>query len=378
MALWTFARTPLVIYNFALNATQNMAAINIISIGANIIRLTLAIIFVYLGLGITGLIASNIISEIFLYLTERLYFRNRFKEYNLSWFIYKPDLSNKMFRFGLQYWGVNVSVIFLLGSDSIIVGSIYGAAVASVFYTTKMPASLLTTFLFKIVDNASPAFNELMGKRLIDEVKSAYLKLLKYMFLVVIPCAIGIIYFSNDLISEWVGEGQYAGFTMSVSLALFLVLQIINHTNSLVMLAVGDLKIWAILSIISGCLNLPISYFFGKYFGMEWVVMGMCISMVPLFIFMFYKSLYELKLSLQSVLSQSIIPAFKSCLPLILLSLLSYSWYQFAALENGILFLLFFMFIFSFIWFSGMWIFGLNKNEKERLLSLIKFYKMYS
>jgi hypothetical protein len=144
------------------------------------------------------------------------------------------------------------------------------------------------------------------------------------------------------------------------------------------MLAVGDLKIWAILSIISGCLNLPISYFFGKYFGMEWVVMGMCISMVPLFIFMFYKSLYELKLSLQSVLSQSIIPAFKSCLPLILLSLLSYSWYQFAALENGILFLLFFMFIFSFIWFSGMWIFGLNKNEKERLLSLIKFYKMYS
>tara|TARA_X000000950_G_scaffold255904_1_gene320953 strand:+ start:1825 stop:3354 length:1530 start_codon:yes stop_codon:yes gene_type:complete len=376
MAIWTIARTPLVIYNFSLNATQNMAAINIISIGANIIRLIFAIIFVYLGFGITGLIASNVISEIFLYVTERFYFRNSFKEYNLSWFAYKIDLSNKMVRFGLQYWGVNISVIFLLGSDSIIVGSIYGAAIASVFYTTKMPASLLTTFLFKIVDNASPAFNELMGKSLITELKSAYLRLLKYMMMVVIPSAIGIIFFSNDLISEWVGEGQYAGLLMSISLALFLILQVTNHTNSLVLLAVGDLKLWAILSVISGCINLPISYVFGKYFGMEWVVIGMCISMTPIFIFMFYKSLYELKIDIKSVLKQSLIPAVIACLPLIIFSSLSYKWYQVAGQEGSLMFLFVSMAIFSLIWFFGVWFFGLKNYEKERFLILFKIYKI--
>ena len=239
-----------------------------------------------------------------------------------------------------------------------------------------MPASLLTTFLFKIVDNASPAFNELMGKSLITELKSAYLRLLKYMMMVVIPSAIGIIFFSNDLISEWVGEGQYAGLLMSISLALFLILQVTNHTNSLVLLAVGDLKLWAILSVISGCINLPISYVFGKYFGMEWVVIGMCISMTPIFIFMFYKSLYELKIDIKSVLKQSLIPAVIACLPLIIFSSLSYKWYQVAGQEGSLMFLFVSMAIFSLIWFFGVWFFGLKNYEKERFLILFKIYKI--
>ena len=63
LAVWVAIRTPFSLYNDALSATQNLAAVNIIiAIGA-VLRLLLSLGLVILGASLIGLMLANIIAE---------------------------------------------------------------------------------------------------------------------------------------------------------------------------------------------------------------------------------------------------------------------------------------------------------------------------
>lgn len=363
LAIWTVARTPLALYNHGLMATQNMAASNIIAIIGNMIRLLLSLLLVYTGFGLVGLIAANILTEALTFAMQMKYFKKKYPDYSFGWKVTDNALFKEIFHFGVKYWGVNLAVVLFLGSDSIIVGNLYGASAASVFYTTKIPAFLLFQFIFRLSDNAAPATNELFAQGNFDALRSAYLKIMRYSLLLAVPLAIGIVGFNEGVITAWVGSTQYAGNVISLAIAAFVLSQVINHINSMITLAAGNMKWWSAVSIGTSLMSVILSYWLGKMFGMQWVMVAIAFMDIPNAIFLFNRSLAGLKLSLKRVWTESLIPALWVGVPLCGLVVYIKSIESIISIWT----LASYMLIYTVLWFIFLLLVGINKSEKEIL-----------
>lgn len=367
LAIWTVFKTPIALYNNGLIASQNMATANIIGIIGNMLRLLLSILFVYLGYGLTGLITANICAEGLTFAIQRYYFRRKYPDFIFQWKIKNKKLLKEVFHFGLKYWGVNLAVVLFLGSDSIIVGYLYGATVASVFYTTKIPTFLLFQFIFKISDNAAPAINEIFSQGNQQGLKNAYLKILRYSLLLAIPLAVGVIGFNESVITAWVGADQYSGNIMTYALACFIITQVVNHVNAIIVVASGEMKWWSTFSIFISIFSLFLSYMLGKYYGAQWVMVAIALMDIPNTIFLFRRSLLSIATPFNDVWLKVFIPSLKVCFPLTILIF----YFKVMHSTENIYETVYFMFIYPMLWLLCIYAFGINLLEKNVLLKKI-------
>lgn len=364
LSIWAILRSPLLLYGYGLNSTQNMASVNIIGVASSLSRFILSICLVYFGAELIGLVIANILSECIGLILQKYCFKNFFKTLNLRW--QKPDIAHfkKLLHFGLTYWGVNFATILSTGSDSIIVGHFYGAAAAAVIYTTKIPAFLIIQVIYKIVDNSTPAANELIAQDNYESLKIAYLKILRYSILLALPAGIGILVFNKQFITLWVGINQYAGNIVTISLAFFVLTQVVNHINAMVLVATGNMKHWMSLSISSGVVTILIMYFLGSNLGMEWVIVGIVIMDIPALIFLLRRSLCCLKISVADLTHQTLAPVLLQSLPLIIFS---YYLISFGLIIDTSSFIIQAS-IFILIWFISLFLFGLTKFERKSII----------
>jgi O-antigen/teichoic acid export membrane protein len=368
LSAWSVLRSPLILYGYSLHSTQNMATHNIIGLASSLSRLFLSLYLVYLGAGLIGLVLANIVSECIGLTLQKYYFNRLFKSFNLKW--KKPNITlfKKLLYFGLTYWGVNFSTILSIGSDSIIVGHLYGAAAASIIYTTKIPSFLIIQIIYKIVDNSTPAVNELISIGKYEALKIAYLKILRYSLLLALPASIGILVFNKQFIALWVGIDQYAGNIITTALAFFILTQVINHINAMVLVASGNMKHWMALSIFNGIVTIILSYFLGRNFGMQWVIVGIVIMDIPTFIFLSYRSLCCLKISYTDIFRKSLFPVILQSFPLIIFAyfLMSYN------INMDTSEFISHTFIFIIIWLVSLLLFGIDTFERKIIVS--KFF----
>jgi O-antigen/teichoic acid export membrane protein len=363
LSAWMVLRTPLVLYNHGLIATQNMSIANLMGIVGNVIRLTLSLLLVYTGHGLIGLIAANIASEIISLSMQMAHFKKKYPHHIFGWRVSDNKLFREIFSFGGKYWGVNLAGVLFLGSDAIVVGNIYGASAASVFYTTKIPAFLLIQLIFRLSDSAAPATNELFAQHKSDAVIRAYLKILRYSLLLALPLAIGVIGFNGPIITAWVGSAQYAGEIMTVAIAAFVFTQVVNHINAMITLAAGDLRRWSVFSIFIGVMTLILAYWMGKLIGLEWVMVAIAVMDIPNAIFLFKRVVTTLKLSVAQVWSEVFLPVIWVCLPLIGLVI----FIKLMGAITSVLGIIFYMAVFLSLWISSLLAWGLINSEKQYL-----------
>jgi O-antigen/teichoic acid export membrane protein len=361
LSAWTVLRTPLVLYGHGLLASQNMATANIIGLIGNVSRLVLSVYLVFKGYGLIGLVSANIISEFVGLLLQKLYFYKLFPKIDLHWC--RPDmpLLKELFDFGLTYWGVNIAIVLTVGSDSIVTGHLYGAAAAAIFYTTKIPSFLIIQVIYKISDNAGPAANELLAQGKYEALKSAYLKILRYSLLLAVPLAIGIIGFNKGLITAWVGSNQYAGSVMSAALAGFALTQVVSHINAMITLAVGNLRNWMTIAVVSGLMTIILAYTLGNLFGLQWVMVAIAVMDIPVFLYLTYRSFTGLGLTYGQAWSDAVLPAILAALPLI-------GWVGFVKtteLAANLTNLIACIAVFVLLWLLGLYALGISKLEQR-------------
>lgn len=360
LSAWTILRTPLVLYGSGLVASQNMATANIIGLIGSVSRLVLSLYLVFSGYGLIGLVGANIISEFIGLLLQKIYFNKLYPQLNMLW--HRPDMPmlRELFSFGLTYWGVNIAIVLTVGSDSIVIGHLYGAAVVSIFYTTKSPSFLIMQVIYKISDNAGPAANDLFAQGNIEALKSAYLKILRYSLLLAFPLAIGIVGFNKGVITAWVGVNQYAGGVMSLALAGFVLTQVISHINAMITLATGNMRNWVVISVGTGFMTIALAYALGKYFGMEWVMVAIAVMDIPALIFLTRRSFAGLNLTYSRAWREAIQPVILTCLPLLFLV-----WFVLATGKGAILVsLIACIAVFVLLWLLGLYALGINKVER--------------
>lgn len=368
LSLWIILRTPVALYGVGLSATQNMSTTGIISIICGGVRFFISLTLILLGMSLIGLVLAYIISEALTFIFNRFYFNKYFHNYKSNWRIENKTLFREMLTFGFQYWGVNLAVVLFYGSDSIIVGHLFGAAAASIYYVTKTPSFFSFQFIFKLSDNVGPATNELYAKSEFGGVINAYIKLLKYSLLIALPLALGIICFNKNIISIWAGEKQYAGDLMTICLALFVIIEVLNHINAMIVVVSGKMRWWTTISIIQSLIGVILSIIFGKLIGIEGIMLGFLLSSFPMFIYLFIRVLMTIKIEKSYLWEKVFIPSLLASSPLIFIVFLIKN----IILNSPEMNLMFGIPTFLIIWLSSILILGLDKLEKEWFSSIIR------
>jgi O-antigen/teichoic acid export membrane protein len=361
LSAWTIIKIPLVLYGHGLLASQNMATINIIGLISSISRLGLSLYFVFNGFGLIGLVAANVVSEFVGLALQKNYFNKLYPKLSLQWHLPNIPLLKELFAFGLTYWAVNIATVLTVGSDSIIVGHLFGASAAAIFYTTKIPTFLIIQVIYKISDNAGPAVNELLSQGNFTALRAAYLNILRYSLLLTIPISIGIVTFNKAVITAWVGANQFAGSIMSFALAGFVLTQVINHINAMITLAVGNMRNWMLISLTTGIITITLAFYLGKLFGMQFVMVVIAVMDIPAFIFLMRRSFTGLDLTYSQVYSVAILPVILAVLPLLV-------WAGFVVGTNQIqslISLIACIVVFGFLWLLGLFTLGISKLERK-------------
>jgi O-antigen/teichoic acid export membrane protein len=312
MAAWVMLRTPVVIYGVSLVGTQNLAAANLISILGNIVRLSLSLCLVALGMGLVGLMAANILAEALALTLHAWVFHRRFPGIRLVWGFPDPNLFKEMFNFGTKAFLLMIAGRLIFQSDNLVAGYLYGAVAASIYYTTQMPAFFLSQLVNRLTDNSGPAINELYARGITESLRSAFLRLHRYNWILAIPAGLGLFFLGKPMIILWVGPAQFGGDWMVAALALFVVIFSIVNINKTLIIASGQIGILSIFALVEGVVNLVLSLILGHYLGLAGIIWATLIANIPTSLYLLGRSQHLLKVTIgeysREVLKPLLIP----------------------------------------------------------------------
>src|SRR5271170_5930707 len=198
IAVWAVVRTPLVAYSAASIATQDIAATNLIGALAGVLRTVASLTFVLAGTGLFGLMLAGTVAEGI----GNLLYRSRFRKMNPGfrprWGVPDKALLREMIGFGGHTAFLNAGNLLFFSSGNMVAGLTSGAAAASSFYTTQMPTTTVYNMIYRMTEAATPAVNELYGRKEVDKVRYAFVRLCRLLLLFNLPLAIGVLIFNRD------------------------------------------------------------------------------------------------------------------------------------------------------------------------------------
>ena len=367
MAIWVLLRTPLAIYGTALFATQNQAAANLAAILGNAARLLLSLGLVIAGMGLFGLMVAVVLADCLNYSLQTWIFLRRFPGIRPSWGFPNRILFREMFRFGSKAFILIISSRVILQSDNLVVGYLYGAAAASIYYATQLPAVSLQLMIAKLNDNSLPAVNELYARGMIDQLHRLFLQLHRYNWILILPAAFGFLFLSKPLIALWVGLPQYGGDMMVIALSLFTALYCLLSANRCFIIPTGRIGGLALFAVSEGVANLSLSLLLGHYWGLPGVIWATVIANIPTSIYQQWLCQKIFQVSIREYLREVIRPLL---LPLTI-GIITLIILMRAIPPNTWTALFIVIFIFSSIHMCLSYCFSLNNSDKLLLKSTV-------
>jgi O-antigen/teichoic acid export membrane protein len=323
-------------------------------------------------MSLLGLILANIAAEAFTLVVQRRYYFRLYRNGRPGWGIRDWTLFFSMIRFGLGYLLVIVGGRLTMNTDNLVVGKLYGAVEASIYYTTQIPAFLLMGLTWKIADNAAPAMNELFARKENDRLRQSYARLLRYSLLIAVGLAFGLMAFNRTIITLWVGQGQYAGRPMTIALGLFIIFAVANHVNSLILVVHGSVKWLSALSLAGGITNLLLSLWLGRVAGLAGVMIASAVVEFIVMVPLAAKGLKLIRLSFTDLWHQTIVPAVAANVFVLPVVALAHSWRMSLTWPSLVLWSL----IFVAVWMIGVAKAGLNEVDIRPLHNY--FGRMFS
>lgn len=310
LSIWAMVRAPIVIYGNGLNATQDLAYRNTVMAASSAIRILVSLGLVALGMGLVGLVLGYLVAEATDAAICRYRFRRKHPERHPGWGISDKELFREMVYYTLPVVLMVLSFRLVYYTDNLVVGFMFGAAAASVYYSTQMPAFMAWNGILRVADNVAPAMNELYARRETHKLKSGFLRLFRYDLLLALPLTIGVFALNKTLVSIWVGFVQYAGDLMTLWLAVFIPIVILSHLDkTLLMVAGAKMRAVAIMELLEGLGNIGLSIVLGRLIGLSGIMLATLLARIPTAIYLQYHAQKVLQIGFGELIRETVRPA---------------------------------------------------------------------
>ena len=312
IAVWAIVRTPLAAYGNASCALQDLAATNLIGALMGAARAVASLVFALAGGGLFGLMLAGTVAEAGGLILYRMRFRKLNPTLMPGWGIPDRALLREMIGFGGHWMFFNLGSVLIARTGNILAGVTNGAAVASTFYTSQTPAMMGQDIIQKLSDNVAPGINELYGRGDFERARATIARMTRATFVLALPLATGVLLFNHDLVVAWVGEAQYAGRLLTVSLAILCAVYGAQRVAVISCFVVGWIKLLSTTALVQGVVYIGLAFWLGRRLGLGGITLSLVLVMIPQNIILWRKLAREFGLKPIALLSRcflrSIVP----------------------------------------------------------------------
>jgi O-antigen/teichoic acid export membrane protein len=302
IAAWAIIRTPLAAYLNASIALQDLAVINMIGTGLAVGRAIASLAFVLLGGGLFGLMLAGTFVEGCGYFLYRVRFKKMNPHLMPGWGIPDKVLLKELLSFGAHAFLLNLGNGLIFNSGNTMAGFTKGAAVGSSFYTTQLPTTTAYNVTMRLSDSATPAVNELWGRREVEKLRQALTRVTRLLLALTLPLATGVALFNRDLVITWVGSQQYAGSLLTASLAAFCVIVSLQRTVIVYAFTFGWMHLLTTSTLIVGIANFALAFLLVKHVGLGGITLALVIVILPQTILLWHRVGHFMELSVFKLL----------------------------------------------------------------------------
>lgn len=254
-------------------------------------------------------------------------------------------------------------------TDKVILGKVVNGTAVSTYAIASNINSMYINFSTAISNVFSPEINRIVVENKEDvnqKLTDLMVKVGRIQFFVIALVLTGFIFFGKYFISKWVGNEYLDAYYVTLLLICPITLSLIQNVGIEIRRAKNKHKIISVYMLITAVLNVVISIFFAKLWGVIGVALGTTISLiVNIIIIDIY---YQLKIKIHmDQFYKSIIMVLPSILVPSIFGILMMVYWKPTS---------FFVFIlqvciYTFIYCASVLCIGLNKNEKMKIKSII-------
>lgn len=238
----------------------------------NTVRVAMLALALFSGLKLTAVATINGGAEILLPMAAFSLSRRlspevlpRFKNFSRAMLV-------GMFRPSLGFFSIQVANTLITGVDNLVIGYALGTAAVTAY---AVPFRI-TTMLVGLFSVAVSALNPTVTVRYSQGTRYAlargYLFSLRISMLYGTAGAIALWVVGPDLLRVWAGAGVFPGYRAYALMLVLFMITVIAMPASSILWATSRHYVWAIMSLAEGSLNLVLSLWLVRYFGLAGVI----------------------------------------------------------------------------------------------------------
>jgi len=209
-----------------------------------------------------------------------VFFNKNYKQLKPSFKFVKFAHVNELISLGIKFFVLQIAAVVIFTTDNLIITQLFGPAKVTSYNVAFKYFSISQTIFIIIIAPFWSAFTEAFTKNDFAWIKSKINQLIKlwsfFVFIIIAMLAV-----SNYVYKIWIGDLVEIQFSLSIFMAIFVIIATWNSIFTSFINGVGKLKISLITASLNAILNIPLSILLAKYFnlGINGVILGTCISL---------------------------------------------------------------------------------------------------
>jgi len=193
---------------------------------------------------------------------------------------YDKTKVRSLLSLGIKFFVIQIAVLIIFSTDNIVITQVFGPKLVTPYQVVRQAFGIVSILATLVMSPLWSAYTDAYVKNDMAWIK----RRIKMLSLLFIPVLIGvgiIIYFFNDIMTLWIKQKINIPPLLILFMALYTVISIWNSIFSIFLNGIGKISISLYICIFSGLINIPLTIFFAKKFGLSGVMLGTIISLLP-------------------------------------------------------------------------------------------------
>lgn len=360
-------------YNALIIARERMNIFAYVSILEALLKLL--VVFLLLFFGYDKLITYAVL--IFLVATVIRFFFQIYCKKNFKESVYKFEYDKNTFKELLSFTGWNSlgSIALLVSSqgNNLILNLFFGTVANAAFGITLIVQGVVLSFVQNFQTAVNPQIVKLYAQRNYIQMQNLIFSTAKYSFFLLLILATPIFLNTDYILKLWL-KTLPAGTSIMVNLSLFnILIEILSFSLIVGIQAKGNIKNFQIVLGTLVFLNLPISYITLKMGGPPHSIF---VVLIIISVFALICRLYFFKkllgISPLNFIKKVLVPVLTVFTITVIAHLIISKFFNFSNNANTIFELFTNAILYFFLTVTLVFLLGVNKNERSKLLALLK------
>jgi len=157
-------------------------------------------------------------------------------------------------------------------------------------------------------------------------VRNAFRRITRLLLMLTLPLAVGVLLFNRDLVTTWVGAGQYGGQLLTASLSAYCVIVSLQRVAIVYWFVFGWMRLLTVTCLLQGAVNFGLAFYLSKTLGIGGITLALVVVVVPQTIMLWRRLGNFLEVNVLALLAESLA---RTALPLLAASIAGWQVHRF-------------------------------------------------